>query len=1168
MAKNCFRLVFSAFCALSVASSACGAVDWTKAKVNVPKSNAIYVDLQDGTKPIRIDIQPHKSRLAPKLPYALTPEGIELDLPAVFAAGATMVSIQQEVADLGAIADRDVLFAAELIGNPAKKLATVEVRASGTLLPKREEKFTLLMPKSKHFPSMAEPVVPGRSTYTLTAVVPKNVAELRMRVEFAEPGDGKVVFCGTRAEPNVGEDAEKPGVQKVLFHATFDDTLAPVTAAGGKKPIVSQGLTFVEGREGKALHFEPKGVSRLVYPAKGNLNPVRGTMTCWYRHALPVSEPHMLFAFGAGKDGKDGDGHLELGWQKYRGPGIIQWGRGDYLKFSRRFGPQSRPVQTNGWVQLTVVWDERHVTAYANGDTIPPGRSADAENPLGEAFIGPRPFRFASGWQDAISLLHLGCGLSRGASWSGDLDDVRIWSEPFSRQDAAEFYRKAAGVAVSGDEHGKEPWRDPKTPPPANRALMPPTGEPGNPANLELVEEVFPARLAKSGEKDRFLATGEWTVGTCEGLEYLEAGKGLYDRFAVRFRVDGAVPLWCFEVTYPDDKARAIDLVVQGVNGDGGYSLNHGIETGLEHPLTMRNATKRYLFWRARVFKDAAQNGDLALVAMTQTKDNPAAISRIRVYAIRDGKIPSAGIVPAPAVNGLRRHSAIWLEDPAIHGDFGVQGADYGVADYSLLIDRISAYMKYTGQDMLIYPAVWYNGIIGPNYMPRPHAPHFMREFCRRFERDGHVFVASINQQRLPQLGLKLTRRQLADGSLHATPVSVLDTGLPNWGGWHHSPTYFNISHPDVQKAILDEIASVCRECRDHASFGGMAIDPFNSVNFTSWGTIAAGYNDYTIEAFEKATGIRVPVDRTHPMRGREYAAWLKANAYDRWVQFRCDVLTDFYRRCVETVRASRPDLMLYIRAAMNWRTIHNHPDLFRPDFPNRMLRESGIDCAALAKIEGLSIAPYSMPAYWHDELKSQPVPQETREYVRDLAEADGYLSLPLTSYYPFADFHDSYYETAVGAPKGSGHYKGDGRLCGSWLKEKQWRVTHFSASGREALRPYAKALRCGDVFAFGRGGFSLGTCGDEAVMAPFMKAFLALPAVKFADVKGFSHPDVRFRTAQALGKTWHYLVNTGSEAVQADVSLPAGATDAVSGKPVAGSVPLAAYEFRAFVTK
>ena len=738
-----------------------------------------------------------------------------------------------------------------------------------------------------------------------------------------------------------------------------------------------------------------------------------------------------------------------------------------------------------------------------------------------------------------------------------------------------------------------EPWRAPTNPPPPNAALLAPAEDApdGVPVGMVLVDDVSPADLARAGDAARFRSTGTWRVGALDGIEYLEAGDRDGDRFAVRFRVRPGAPLLCFEVTYPDDRARTTDITVARAQVSGAdFSLQSGVETGLEHPLSGRIATKRLLYWPRRLPEGAEDTGDFALVVLTRGDGEPAAISRIRLYEIPSGALPSArDVPPPPSPDGGARHFALRFEDPAIPFCFGIGGRT--IDDARLISDRVAAYMKFAGFDSLVYPGVWYPGLICSRYQPRSHAPHYLRELCRRFDRDGLSLYVSINQHRFPGLEKPLTRRSLVDGSLHDSPISILDTGKPNMGGWHFTPPYYNISHPAVQEALEREIDAILDECADHPSFKGIYLELFNSINAMWWGCIEAGYNAYAIAAFCRDTGRPMPqpalssdgpssngraaqnLSRDGRAAPGQFSAWLRADParLAAWIDWRCDVLTAFYARLAARIRERRPDLMLWVGASPPWRpAMAARPDLREPGMIARSLREAGIDGAKLAAIPNLALGILTMPCWYRDELrKTKGVAESDIAFVRDLPETpDAYAPARETGY-PFAVLHDSYYETAIGAPPGDGRKSGDGRLSGDWLKEPGWRVTHFNASGREALRPYAKALANGDLLAFARGGFLLGTLGTEDVLAPFARAFRALPAVPFEDAT--PDPDAQapsraslaiLRTAVVGGERWYYALNTGAGPQR--ITLPPGLRDALTGETLPAEITLEGYELRA----
>ena len=950
-----------------------------------------------------------------------------------------------------------------------------------------------------------------------------------------------------------------PAVWKIPPVAVSYETSAPVPLNSTE---VFLDLDFLSSGDGKILLKDIRRGNYSILPEEPDAmampketavpSPIRGSAAFWFEVPATAGEPQTLFSLSpddADPAPGDGDGTMSLVLDKQR----LTWKRNDLLGAgSGRTAALTSPDRHH----CILTWDESSCTVYIDGEPSPIKRSDDV-SPTKAAIKPRQPFAFREGTASRSF---------RAAAGSG-ATDLRLFSSPMDWKQARQTYQ-AAGGAPRRDYNGwATPWRNPSGPPPPNPALLPPGAKP----QLRLIEDVDPVAMARAADPVRFRSTGTWRVGSLDGLDYLDAGEGLHDRFAIRFQVDPAIELLCFEVTYPDDRTRTMDLTVTSVRIHwNDYSFDAGIETGLEHPLSGGNAVKRFLYWPKKLDKNLT--GDLVFVAMTNGEGEPAAISRIRLYEVVGAALPPAPQRPAEPVEGRVRRFALRYEDPSIAYDFGCGGVAPS-RDPIRGIDRVAAYMKFIGADTLVYPGVWYQGLIGdgenPNN-PRGHTPHYLREACRRFGRDGLSLYASINQQVFPDLKPWPSRRSLTDGSLLSSPISILANGYPNWGYWHYSPNCYNISHPAVQDALLREIDILLDECAAEPAFKGVCLDLFNSFNVGWWSSEEAGYNDYSIDMFEKATGLKVApdTDRSDPSRGRAYYDWLHANAWDQWLDWRCDVVANFYARVAEHLRSRRPDLEFWVSASPPWRhALARRPDLREPGIIERTLREAGIDTKKLAAIPNLAFGELSMPCWWRDELrKTQRCPEGSREFVRDLPETPGMHAAARRTRYPFALLHDSYYETDVGASAtgSSDGRRGDGRLEGDWLDEHDWRVTAFNASGREALRPYATALAHGDLLAFSRGGFLLGTAGTENVLRPFVANFRALPAVIFQDVAlpTDAPPAARLRKATVDGATWYYALNTGYEPCR--IALPEPLIDALTGKPVPSPLPLAAYELKA----
>ena len=133
---------------------------------------------------------------------------------------------------------------------------------------------------------------------------------------------------------------------------------------------------------------------------------------------------------------------------------------------------------------------------------------------------------------------------------------------------------------------------------------------------------------------------------------------------------------------------------------------------------------------------------ELALIAMTARNDAPAAVSEIRVYRVKDSKLPLAGVKDGPAVGGWNRVLAMYFEDPAIGFDFGAQRTfGHDLDELELTIDRAAALMKFTGENYLMYPGSWYHGPIGREYNPRNHADGYLAAWYEKFDREGLFYT-------------------------------------------------------------------------------------------------------------------------------------------------------------------------------------------------------------------------------------------------------------------------------------------------------------------------------------------------------------------------------------------------------------------------------------------
>ena len=507
--------------------------------------------------------------------------------------------------------------------------------------------------------------------------------------------------------------------------------------------------------------------------------------------------------------------------------------------------------------------------------------------------------------------------------------------------------------------------------------------------------------------------------------------------------------------------------------------------------------------------------------------ESGAALARLKVYEVL-GDLPHANIYPAKAENSRTRPVGIYFEDPAINYDFGSDGGR--LDEYESMMERLCNYMEFSGQNLLAYPLVWYQGMIGPKYQPRPHVPNYFEAYLTIFDRKKFDFMPTINQNNVPFDLPIITRQGIKEGAYYNSPFTIHNTGTPHPGGWHGTPPNFNILHPDSQKMTLDYFDEIIRIGVKHPSFKGIILHlPRHAMH--SLGDIRAGYNDYLVLRFMKETGIEIPVDKTDPKRGKLWYDWLMVNAKDKWIDWRCQKIAQWYKVLARKLSDARPDLQLIVNCMTPILYENSHFDKNgNRDFWGAANREAGIDAKYFADIPNIVIEQTLFPAdyRWTQDRKSP----EIRNGLRDTETRAGMYTTLQSSKNAWIHMHDRYWESAIGDVKREGK---NNVLNNGWLREHTWRVTTLNPVGYHALKHYIMPLRYKDILGFSKGGFLIGTYGMEDWLVKFAAAYRALPAVPFDDAAG-SNDNVKIRTRLGRRLGWFYLVNTSEK--EADVSL------------------------------
>jgi Uncharacterized protein conserved in bacteria len=435
-----------------------------------------------------------------------------------------------------------------------------------------------------------------------------------------------------------------------------------------------------------------------------------------------------------------------------------------------------------------------------------------------------------------------------------------------------------------------------------------------------------------------YFEIGDTKITESAAGRYREASQDAHSRFGYRVKLNDAAKPHLLVVKYPDDKRRFLCI-----NDGTSYDLTTGVACGGRNQPSGKMLTIENYFW--------ARWTDESVVFSTWGKGEPAAVSEFEIYEL--DSLPDAELEAGVE----KRCFGLQYEDPCNIGE------SEGAKDHVVWSRHISEYMKFSGQNLLVYPINWYHGPVIPvksqpcerwntfNASDRKlywrstlTPPDWLDTLLSKFDKDGLDFIGSMTLLRLGRLmkgmnndldaikkGADTYNNMLFDDNVQSscndwTQVynPIIYPEIPaafEHGGWP-APAYgekrtssigapiFNPLHPEVRSQIEEYIGEIAAKYAAHPSFKGLAIN-FWHATIMWFGTLKAGYDDYTINLFEKETGIKLDIDPAAPDRFSQRYKRLTGNCRPAFITWRCKKVKEFICRCRDILTACRPDLTL-----------------------------------------------------------------------------------------------------------------------------------------------------------------------------------------------------------------------------------------------------------------
>jgi hypothetical protein len=1000
---------------------------------------------------------------------------------------------------------------------------------------------------------------------------------------------------------------------ETLFHLDFDNGFAAVEAHGDKEPTNANRPTLVPGLSGKAAQFDQHHALR--YAEAKNLRKECGAVSAWVQLPCDACDvKNWLQVFREEGPNKAGENALWLWFYPQHG---LRWDPRDRADSNVVLG-QSTAWKKGEWHHVIACWDAcRGTSVYIDGKLRSFGGSGDGGKkfiPISwdpvvyPAFIVGADNASGSGaWQGAIDEFKI---FSRPLSveearaeygrfcavpvevtaldpylWAGQSEALTLALENLKgaalRANVRYAVKNAAGAVVAQGDLGQQLIATEKLqhvplnltlPEKGTYALTVTVGmdagsrtfesdvtalnrtEPAQGAERSLVTvaEVDAAALASVIE-----SAPSKVVDSPLGA-YREAGNGRNDRFALTFKITEPHAPHVAIVTYPDDKPRTMEVMLQPLDVQHDYQAQTGVFTGDEYPLSHALQEQKIVFW--------PQCANMSFIFMTAEKGRPAAVKSLKIYKLEGGfprlaVKPFVGSVPA-------REIGLYHEDPVFADCYGSLPGNpdmHFLPQFETVIDRMLDYHQSFGMNTVHYPISWYHGpLFGSEAEPltdfggRPHPAGYPKYLMRRLAARGMTFNGWLH---LHQIDSLLPYTITDDDRVRNGEETVINMRFDNrlfFRAWHGRDPVYNPLDPHVQEAVKRQFAEIVARYGSEPALNGLTLNTVRHSIF-AFGSLDSGYNDVNLVRFQRETGIRIPVDRKDRFRFAKSYQWLMTNAKEPWIQWRCQKLHDYYKELAALLRAQRKDLTLgvVIFAAEDGKATADYLGAQRP---LEWAREQGIDPTLYTSDPEIVFRYSLVPAdlRWRRGHGST----EPEVYaVRTVDSAPEIVAPIALTPSASVNMHDRYFENDVAQKAPLKGLSGKTTECA-------WRVSALNGNSFNGLENHVFALNNLDAQTITKGGFLVGTFGIEDKIGRFAKAYRALPAVKFDDVAGLADP-VRVRQKVVDGGNYFYVLNRLPYPVDAELRLDgAEAVDLVNGEKSSNgklSLTLRPYDLRSF---
>jgi hypothetical protein len=507
-------------------------------------------------------------------------------------------------------------------------------------------------------------------------------------------------------------------------------------------------------------------------------------------------------------------------------------------------------------------------------------------------------------------------------------------------------------------------------------------------------------------------------------------------------------------------------------------NVGGGVFTGREYPCDGKPLEHRFIFY-PREERIRFTISHMPVEKVTEPESG-GAVSHVWLFELQDPLASRPVTVAAP--EGQQRRLGMYLTHPGylrtLYGYRGDSPAER-LASLRSFVD----YMKFCGLNLLEFNAVDGGDTTGTAYYDSQLWPqdagNLLKELLPLCEAADIQVIPIITSLSVPEGKFGFTRDSFQLDRYGELTVF-----------FNSRPPLPDPLRPEVQDLLVRNLREILAQCAQSPAVPAVGFRVNGKIGLCYGGEKLGatdqytGYSAWDVAQFEGDTGVDVPEMQPTPYE------WIKANCWERWLQWRCERTRDFWLQCRDVVREYRPDLKLYVSCDMPSET----PawNIYWPQgiTPLECMRFHGVDPRMFAAESGILLQRGMMVAADRYFTRVGQYGQNV-EAMKAFHYAPGVTDLYNGAEGNACELYHNYWEEFGAFPMGE-------------FRTNFWGAATMYAAGRGYFEPLAFSVAATNCHTLNLFSWERVTYGQEHSLRAFARAFRALPVGDGEDVSGW----------------------------------------------------------------